>query len=1467
MAGGAWRGLRAKSPAALVAVLCASALTPVGAAAIGATGAVSVAAYAWLGSVGSGVLAEVVSRWLGRLAKPGGDAAAPDEHAEAELAAAIEAALAAQDASAGELRGEIAEVFRQVGLASEVTQAAIDAGNEEFAQQLADVMGLVGREFNEMGFLLADVQDALVAIQDTLRRQEAEHRTDRDIAERQLTLLESIGRRVDEIGRGPGVHLVRTRQGAPDAVTITQGYANLVRHEIAPVNLLNREAELAELSAFARGTDRYLWLQAPAYAGKTALMSWFVLHAPADVTLVSYFIRETQLAEANDQAFALAVAEQLAAVAGEDADQQLQGYGHHVRYWRLLDQAASVLAADGRRLVLVVDGLDEDHSSGDGIAALLPSANGPEVQVLVSSRPQPALRPGIAEDHPLRRCRIWRIGASPYAEACERLARAELDRMPDDDDAEQILGMLAAAAGGLTGADLASLTDLRQRTVERRLDRDFARSLRVVTRDGERGYIFDHAAIEAEVRVQLRDFLPQCQQRLEAWAKSYQDQGWPAATPGYLLRSYPRVLLDDGDLKGAVSLTLDRSRRELMLQRTGADAMALREFSSVQHAIADTPTPDLRTLSRLAAERFLVTHRNAAAPGILPTVWALIGQTDRAEAVALAIIDPGERASTLRSVARVAADADPMRAAQIARSMDNPDRQAEVLADVAEVTSGSDPERAEEIARSIADPDRQAEALADVAEVTSGSDPERATHIARSITLPAPRARALVAAATAVQEQQPGRARELCREAIAAARSVDHPALRTEALVRAAEAVSATDPVQAVRLCREAGQAAEAIDDPGYGGLLLAGAAAAAVPLNRALAVGLCRTAAAMARSDTDAEVGSNAISGVTAVIAMADLELAEQVAGWMTDPGDGVAALVGIVDALEEGPDEFADRYADLILDSLDLARTITDPDQRGRMLAPLAARVSAFAGGAMAADLRAEAVTAAQALDDPHERAWVLQEIAATAATADVAEAAQICGLIDDAHVRTETLAQVAAIAARRDPDEAEQYARSLAEGSQRDGALAATAEVIAESDPDRGELIARSVTDPVYRAGALAKVAAEIARSDPDRAAALCEQATEAARSAGIAHGPALNRWRAAMPVAAISAALAAVDPERAHRLALCVTDVELKAKTLATVAYVAASTDPDRAIAVAADAAQSSASIADPGPRAEVLATVTAALATADSDLAMPRFAEAASAANSIAYPEDRDGRLAGIAMAIALASPHSAIEIMDSITDPHWKTTARAWVTSTLAVKEPALAEQIARSIDDAERRPRALADVAAALARDDPSHAAEVCELAEGEARRITDPEAKARALAEVATALAVRDRPAALGLYDQAAEAARSVTAAQTRASVLAEVASALGASDPVQAVGLCQEALDASRAVPAGMWLDQVLTEIADSLLACGQHGLDQGRPLLARLLAGGEWSAAVASLAAMDPDTVIEVADILLANLGPG
>jgi hypothetical protein len=234
----------------------------------------------------------------------------------------------------------------------------------------------------------------------------------------------------------------------------------------------------------------------------------------------------------------------------------------------------------------------------------------------------------------------------------------------------------------------------------------------------QRVFLFTHETL----RVQAIDRLgPRTRagfaERLHTWATGYRQQGWPADTPAYLLRGYPHMLADSGDLNRLVALATDPARHARMLDATGGDAAALAEVATAQTLNNAQSRPDLAVALRLAWYRDSFADRNAHIPSLLPAVWATLEQPIRAEALARSITDSYDQAQALAGVVRAVADAGEYdRAEQIARSITDPYGQAQALTVLARaVADTGDYEQAEQIARSITDPDRQALALASLA--------------------------------------------------------------------------------------------------------------------------------------------------------------------------------------------------------------------------------------------------------------------------------------------------------------------------------------------------------------------------------------------------------------------------------------------------------------------------------------------------------------------------------------------------------------------------------------------------------------------------------------------------------------------------------------------------------------------------------------------------------------------------------
>ncbi|MEU6556044.1 hypothetical protein ABZ915_38205, partial [Streptomyces sp. NPDC046915] len=741
-------------------------------------------------------------------------------------------------------------------------------------------------------------------------------------------------------------------------------------------------------------------------------MSTFVLNTPtppaaSGVWLVSFFITARLAAQDTREAFTTALTEQLCALLRQDLPASGDEAAREAALLDLLTQAAAVSQQAGCRLVLVVDGLDEDRgvTTGRGahsIAGLLPSRPSAGMRIIVAGRPNPPIPDDVPDWHPLRDRGIIRLlSDSPHARNLQRLGQSELKRLLAGSPIEQdLLGLLTAARGGLSGPDLRELTGADLVTIEEILHtvagRTFTRRLAAWTPDeGRQVYLLGHEELHnAACHYLGHDRLAHYRDRLHTWAEDYRtptDQPpWPPHTPEYLLTGYPRMLTTAGNTDHLITLAIDPARHDRMLDLSGGDDTALTEIKTCQDLLLHCPEPDLYALARLSHHRGQIESRNAHIPTELPALWATIGQPNRAEQLARALTDPWERARTLAGVAgAVAAAGDHDRAEQIARTITDPSERARALAAVAgAVAAAGDHDRAEQIALATTDPSERAQALAAVAgAVAAAGDHDRAEQIARTITDPWERAHALAAVAGAVvatgdhkRAEQIARtltdpweqARTLAAVAGAVVATGDHK--RAEQIAR-----TITDPwEQAQALAAVAGavaatgdhkwaeQIARTITDPWEQARALAAVA-------KAVAAGDHDRAEPVARTITDPREQARALAAMAGAVAAAgDHKRAEQIARAITNPWERARALAGVAGAVAAAGDH--DRAAGLAADAEQVARTIMDPRERARALAGMAGAVAAAGDHDRAAGLAADAEQVARTIMDPRERARAL-------------------------------------------------------------------------------------------------------------------------------------------------------------------------------------------------------------------------------------------------------------------------------------------------------------------------------------------------------------------------------------------------------------------------------------------------------------------------------------------------------------
>ncbi|MBE8520689.1 hypothetical protein ILP97_24920 [Amycolatopsis sp. H6(2020)] len=1190
-------------------------------------------------------------------------------------------------------------------------------------------------------------------------------------------------------------------------------YIEQVRR-IAPAELVGRERELAELAAFCTAGEGggYRWWRGPAWAGKSALMSWFVLHPPPGVRVVSFFITARLAGQSDRGAFIEVVLEQLAGLLDRPVPAMLTEATREPHLLAMLTDAAQQCHRRGERLILVVDGLDEDHSSGGhSIAGLLPVRPLAGLRVAVTGRPNPPVPPDVRDDHPLRDPGIVReLSASAYAAIvrgdAERDLKALLRGSPVERD---LLGLLTASVGGLSGADLAELTGQDRWEIDEHLHTVTGRMFARYPDGWQPGtapevYLLGHEQLQVTAARFLGPTrLDGYRQRLHRWADRYCARRWPPGTPQYLLRGYARMLIETGDLPRLVDLAVDPARQDRMLELSGGDAAALAEITAAQDLVLAQPTTDLYAMARLSIRRNSLGDRNTRIPAELPAVWERINQPDRAEALARSITDPYSQAQALTAVAWTAATAGNLdRAGRLARSITSPDRRAPALAAVARAAADAgDADRAgelitaaEQAARSIPDPYPQALALAEVAQAaTASGDPDRAAELATaaeqiawSITQPAEQARPLIEAAGAAGDVDRGER---------TARPAPRHQLRPSALAAVAKAAAANGDLD------RAEQVARAIttsDKQAWALVAVAEAAAANGDLGRAEQV---------ARAITNSDKQAWALVAVAeAAAANGDLDRAEQITRSLTDAAPQVRALSELVRVAAAAGG--LGRAAELIIAAEQTAQCITDPCEQVQALGELV-RVAAAAGGlGRAAELIIAAEQTAQCITDPCEQVQALGELVRVAAAAGgLGRAAELI-------IAAEQTAQCIT-----DPCEQVQALGELVRVAAAAGGLGRAAELITAA-----EQTAQCITDPYPqdRASALAEVArAAAATGDPHRAA---ELATAAEQAAWCMTDP--DRHDRASALAEVARAAAATgDPHRAaefataaEQVARSITDPYLHARALAEAARAGADAgDPDWAARLITAAEQAARSIATEYKHSWALAAVTrAAAAIGDLD-------RAEQIARSITPERQQLQELAAVARQAAAAGD---LRRTEQIAWSNPSAYIRWCASMALAADAATPGEQIGRSITALKESARKVAAYGPSMPPDDPD--------------RADDLDRAERVVAAVA-----------VGDLDRAEKVARSTRDRTHRALALTTVAQATAAA------GDLDRAEQIARSIAHPREQAQALITIAEVI------GMPQPDRFLGAAFAVGSWTAPLQALAKLYPHVMAQIADDVSAN----
>ncbi|MFB7913499.1 hypothetical protein [Streptomyces sp. NPDC056061] len=433
----------------------------------------------------------------------------------------------------------------------------------------------------------------------------------------------------------------------------------------------SRDSEWQAMTSFVEASGdlpSYLWWQAPPEAGKSALLAQFVLNPPEGVNVVGYFLSGARGWNRYEH-FAYEMAGQLTDLLGRKKPAGPQAVPR-AKLQKLFQDAARRSSKDGRRLVIVVDSLDEDAAWRGGlpksgrpdvsIAALLPheAPSMPKratardakrgIRVIVSSRPTAELPTDVPAEHPLRRPESVRsLAPVRAARPMKRSVRDELEPLGASEPGRAVMGLLAAAEAGLRVEDLAELTGVEQVELARLLAG--VRGLCLVPEGFDSpSYVLGDEKLLRSAREEVgREGLGRAVDTLHAWADSWQARGWPVDTPRYLLSHYPRL---PHGTDGVERFVLDPHRQSTLVELGRLD-----EARAQLELVTAERTDDLGVTARVAVSRALLTTQARLVPRRFPELFALAGDVSRARALALSAPESAAKAVRLTDVAVVLA--------------------------------------------------------------------------------------------------------------------------------------------------------------------------------------------------------------------------------------------------------------------------------------------------------------------------------------------------------------------------------------------------------------------------------------------------------------------------------------------------------------------------------------------------------------------------------------------------------------------------------------------------------------------------------------------------------------------------------------------------------------------------------------------------------------------------------------------
>jgi hypothetical protein len=501
----------------------------------------------------------------------------------------------------------------------------------------------------------------------------------------------------------------------PDASSGVPHHLNLLAHRLAALDRLpeggvvGRGRELEQMGRFcaAESGPSYFTWQAEAWSGKTALMTEFVAEPPAGLDIVSFFTNNLFAGQRESANFLASITGQLDSIINDTFSSGIRTPGAATGdLLRLIEAANDTSIGNGRRLVLLVDALDEDVALGGSsardqmsITSILPHKPPPGMRIITSTRPSALVDDQVLDDHPFRHadCR-HDLKPSVNARVQQNAVSQEIRKATGTKGIDRdIVGYLACAQGGLTAEEIAELvndarpdSEIAPVEVLGRLAAGLRRCTRPVSGMNGTGSIgrvfeFSHSTVPDRVRVDIgARMVSRYTEEVHRWAERHSHLGWHDETPQYLIRYYPALLRDTANLDVLLTYALDVSRQDWLLRVRGGDDQAMVELDWASQLNSAVDPINLKNALSIAVRRSQIRRRNAMVHFSLPSVYAAVGDHSRALSLAESIPDTYRRDQALKEIVLaeiIGADTNDIRA--IIFRIATPQMRSECLAELA----------------------------------------------------------------------------------------------------------------------------------------------------------------------------------------------------------------------------------------------------------------------------------------------------------------------------------------------------------------------------------------------------------------------------------------------------------------------------------------------------------------------------------------------------------------------------------------------------------------------------------------------------------------------------------------------------------------------------------------------------------------------------------------------------------------